>query len=52
MTKKRKDHTPLLLKIIRWGFPSLEKLFPAIAHRYAINLFFTPFHFTMPLKEK
>ena len=52
MRKKKKDHTPFLLKAIRWGFPKLEKIAPATAHRYANNLFFTPFRYTVPHKEQ
>ncbi len=51
MNKKKKDHTPFALKVIRWGFPKLEKIAPGIAHRYAINLFFTPYHYAPPEKE-
>ncbi len=52
MTKKKKDHTPFALKVIRWGFPKLEKIAPALAHRYAVRLFFTPFRYTVPEKER
>ena len=52
MTKKKKDHTPFALKVIRLAYPVAEKIAPAIAHRYAINLFFTPYHYAMPEKEK
>ncbi|MBK5279688.1 MAG: alpha/beta fold hydrolase [Bacteroidia bacterium] len=52
MTKKKKDHTPLALKVIRWGFPKVERIAPSLAHNYAFNLFFTPFRFTVPQREK
>ena len=52
MTKKKKDHTPFALKVIRWAYPKAEKIFPGLAHRYAINLFFTPFHYAVPHKEQ
>lgn len=51
MTKKKKDHTPFALKVIRVVYPIVEKIAPAIAHRYAINLFFTPYHYKVPVKE-
>lgn len=49
---KQKDHTPVLLKIIRWGFPKLEAIAPAWAQKIFIRLFFTPLHFTPPEKER
>ncbi len=52
MNKRKKDHTPFALKAIRWGFPVLEKIAPTVAHRYAIHLFFTPFRYKAPEKEK
>jgi len=50
--KQKKDHTPLPLKIVRWIFPKLEALFPSLAHRYFIKLFFTPLRYPFPEKEK
>jgi pimeloyl-ACP methyl ester carboxylesterase len=52
MTEKKKDHTPAALKVIRLVYPLFETIAPAIAHRYAINLFFTPHHYSVPTKEK
>jgi hypothetical protein len=49
---KKKDNTPLLLKIIRWLYPNVERLAPALAHRYFVRLFFTPLRYTVPEKEK
>ena len=48
----KKDKTPLPLKIIRWVFPRLEKVFPYLAHKYFIRLFFTPFRYPVPEKER
>lgn len=48
----KKDKTPLLLKIIRWVYPKVEKIAPILAHRYFIKLFFTPFRYPVPDKEK
>lgn len=49
---KQKDHTPVLLKIIRWGFPKLEAIAPVWAQKIFIRLFFSPLHFTTPEKER
>jgi len=49
---KQKDHTPFLLKIIRWGFPKLEKMAPSLADKVFIKLFFSPVNFQAPEKEK
>jgi Serine aminopeptidase, S33 len=49
---KKKDNTPVFLKIIRWVFPRLERFAPSLAHRYFVKLFFTPFRFPVPEKEK
>ncbi len=49
---KQKDHTPFLLKVIRWGFPKLEVIAPSLAQKFFINLFFTPLNFKTPEKEK
>lgn len=51
MTKK-KDHTPFLLKLIRWYFPKLEKIAPNAAANHFMTLFFKPFRYQTPAKEK
>ncbi len=48
---KKKNQTPFLLRLVQWGFPKLEKVFPALAHRLFITLFFTPLRYTTPPKE-
>jgi len=48
---KKKDRTPLLLKAVRWMYPKLERIAPALAHRYFVRLFFTPFRYPLPQKE-
>jgi pimeloyl-ACP methyl ester carboxylesterase len=48
---KKKDKTPLPLKIIKWLYPKVESVFPILAHRYFTKLFFTPFRFRIPEKE-
>jgi pimeloyl-ACP methyl ester carboxylesterase len=47
----KKDNTPLLLKLVRWFFPRLEKFAPPIAHRYFLKIFFTPLRYKTPEKE-
>lgn len=48
----KKDKTPLLLKIVRWVFPRMEKIAPPLAHRYFLKIFFTPLKYPTPEKEK
>jgi pimeloyl-ACP methyl ester carboxylesterase len=48
----KKDKTPTPLKLMRWGFPKLEFLAPSLARRLFIKLFFTPFRYPVPEKEK
>jgi pimeloyl-ACP methyl ester carboxylesterase len=48
---KRKDQTPLLLKVIRWTYPKVETVFPFLAHRFFLTLFFTPLKYKAPEKE-
>jgi predicted alpha/beta hydrolase family esterase len=48
----QKDKTPLLLKIVRWGFPKLERVAPFLAHRYFIRIFFTPLRYKVPAKDR
>jgi pimeloyl-ACP methyl ester carboxylesterase len=49
---KRKDKTPVLLKIARTIYPWAERLIPFLAYRYFVQLFFTPFRYGVPDKEK
>ena len=48
----KKDKTPLSLKVISWLYPKVEKTFPSLAHRYFIHLFFSPFRYPVPEKER
>jgi pimeloyl-ACP methyl ester carboxylesterase len=48
----KRDKTPILLKIAREIFPWAERLVPFLAYKYFVQLFFTPFHYTVPDKEK
>ena len=43
---------PFQLRAIRWGYPKLEKLVPKVAHNIAWNLFFSPFRYNRPEREK
>ena len=52
MSKKKKDPTPLVLKVVRTLFPITEKVLPVVAYRYFIKLFFTPLHYATPEKEQ
>lgn len=48
---KKKDKTPPALKFVRWFYPKLEKVFPPLAYRFFLKLFFTPMNFQRPAKE-
>ena len=52
MKKKKKDHTPLILRFIRWWFPKAEKIAPGFAAKYFRKIFFTPLRYNIPEKEK
>jgi esterase/lipase len=48
----KKDKTPAILKFIRWIFPKLELIAPFIAQKLFIKIFFSPFRYQVPPKEK
>jgi pimeloyl-ACP methyl ester carboxylesterase len=50
--KSKKNKTPLALRIVPWLFPKVEAVVPSLAHKYFIHLFYTPFHYKTPQKEK
>jgi esterase/lipase len=52
MKKKKKDHTPLILRFIRWWFPKAEKYAPGFAAKYFRKIFFTPLKYKIPEKER
>lgn len=52
MGKNKKDKTPLLLKIVRWAYPKMEKIWPIVAYRYFTFIFFTPIAYPVPKHEK
>ena len=47
----KKNKTPFLLRFVQWGFPKLEKIFPPLAHKVFVTLFFTPLRYKTPHKE-
>jgi pimeloyl-ACP methyl ester carboxylesterase len=49
---KRKNKTPLMIRFVGWLFPKLERIAPALADKYFIYIFFTPFHYREPEKER
>jgi len=48
---RKRDKTPLMLKIVRWAFPRLERFAPPLAHQYFIKIFYTPLKYSVPEKE-
>lgn len=48
----KKDKAPFALKFIRWAFPKIESIAPAVAHRFFVKLFFTPLNFKTPPNEE
>jgi pimeloyl-ACP methyl ester carboxylesterase len=50
--KRKKDKTPLPLKIVRWLYPKVERIIPILAHRYFTQLFFIPLRYSIPEKER
>ena len=51
MTKSKPIKIPLTFRIIRWGFPKLEKISTRLSGWYFEKIFFTPFRFKTPEKE-
>jgi pimeloyl-ACP methyl ester carboxylesterase len=47
-----KNKTPLTIRFIAWLFPKLERFAPSLANKYFIYIFFTPFHYREPEKER
>jgi pimeloyl-ACP methyl ester carboxylesterase len=48
----KKNKSPLLLKFVQWVFPKMERVTPALAHRFFITIFFSPLNYRVPEKEK
>lgn len=51
MTKAKPIKIPLVLRIIRWSFPKLEKISTRLSGWYFERIFFTPFRYKTPAKE-
>ncbi|MCU0420574.1 MAG: alpha/beta hydrolase [Cyclobacteriaceae bacterium] len=49
--KKKKPPLPWVIRVVRWIFPKLERLAPALAHRYFVRIFFTPVRYRATEKE-
>jgi predicted alpha/beta hydrolase family esterase len=48
----KKQQMPLLLRVVRWWFPRLERYAQPLATRLFTQLFFTPLHYGFPEKEQ
>ncbi len=48
---KKKDKTPLMLRVVSWLFPKVEKIAPWFAKRWFVSIFFTPLRYKMPPPE-
>ncbi len=48
----KKNKLPLLLRLIQWIFPILERNLPTLARRLFIKIFFSPLNYPVPEKEK
>jgi esterase/lipase len=49
--RKKKYKPPFLLRAIQWSYPKVERIAPALAHRFFMTLFFTPLKHKTPEKE-
>lgn len=50
--QERKIKLPFTLRAIQWLYPKLERFIPSLAYRLFVQIFFTPFNFEAPVKEK
>lgn len=48
----KRNRTPFPLRVIQWVFPKLEVIAPKLAHRCFVKIFFSPFRYPIPEKEK
>lgn len=48
---RKKNKTPLPLRVVAWLFPKLEKIAPHLAKRVFVHIFFTPAKYSFPEKE-
>ncbi|MEO5600668.1 MAG: alpha/beta hydrolase [Cyclobacteriaceae bacterium] len=47
----KKTKTPFLLKFVQFVYPKMEKVFPGLAHRFFVKIFFTPLNYKVPARE-
>jgi len=48
----RKPNIPLNLRFIQWMFPKLESIAPQVAHKWFVDLFFSPPRYPIPGHER
>jgi len=48
---KKKNKTPMMLRLVSWLFPKVERISPWIAKRWFVSIFFTPLRYKMPPPE-
>lgn len=48
----KKKKAPFMLRLVQWSFPALERIFPALARRFFVTIFFTPLNYSVPPKEQ
>lgn len=51
-TSGRKPQIPFNLRLIQWAFPKFESVVPQAAHKWFVNLFFSPPKYPIPSQEK
>jgi pimeloyl-ACP methyl ester carboxylesterase len=50
--KKKKNNIPVLLRVVRWLFPRLERWAPPLAERIFRLVFYVPLTYRVPEKER
>jgi pimeloyl-ACP methyl ester carboxylesterase len=48
----KKNRLPVLLRVVQWTYPLVEKIFPQLAYRFFIRIFFSPLNYAVPEKER
>lgn len=51
-SKHKPSNIPLALRFIAWGYPKVERIAPQLAHRWFVNLFFSPPRYPIPKHER
>lgn len=49
--KQKPSNIPFALRFIAWGYPKVERIAPQLAHRWFVNLFFSPPRYPIPKHE-